>query len=505
MEELIMLSQLVDKNAEKRIDIVGNPASYMSKMNKLYEGILSGNLKNDREALENLYGEEINQKVNYNKLKRRLYQRLLNTLLFIDANKLNFNESQIAYYYSYKEYASLKIVIGRGGRQIAIKLAEKILNKALEFEITDLAVNVSKELRSLYANFEGDQKKFNSLNLILKRQMEILNIELLAEEFYLSLSMHYVKSIASKLEFVEIAAKYSNELLPHFNIVSTQRFIFFAYTVLAMRYQIDNNYSKTLEVSLEAIEALKNKGKLAQKNFILGFLIKAISCQIQLKQYQEANKTIEECLQLAEYGSYNWYLVKDYQILLHYHSTQYEHAIEIFLEARSLPDFNRLPSHYKEQWVIHEAYFHYLIAIKKISPSLKILDDMGKFRLTKFLNDVPEYSKDKRGSNISLLVIQLMFLIQQKKYEDFSDRLAALEMYSHRYLRKDETFRSNCFIHMMMQIPKGYFNKKNVARKAEKYVEKLKEMPLEVANQSGELEFIPYETLWAFVISTLKG
>jgi tetratricopeptide (TPR) repeat protein len=302
-----------------------------------------------------------------------------------------------------------------------------------------------------------------------------------------------------------VAKGYLVKLEPNLEIVSTQRFIFFAYTVIVLRYQIENNYTKTLELSIEAIKALKNKGKMAQKNYILGFLIKAISCHIQLKQYDSAETAIEECLSLSEKGSYNWYLVKDYQLLLSFHSGQYEKAIELFLSVRNMTDFERLPDHYKEQWAVHEAYFHYLIAIKKVSPSLKVLEQMGKFRLNKFLNDVPVYAKDKRGNNISLLIIQLMFLIQQKKHEEFSDRLPALEMYSHRYLRKDETFRSNCFIHMMMQVPKGYFNRKNVSRKAEKYVEKLKEVPLEVANQSGELEFIPYETLWGFVISTLKN
>ena len=123
MEELLQLAQLVDKNAEKKIDLLGNPANYSSKMNRLYEGLLSGKFKSDDEATNSLYEKGTNQMASYNKLKKRLYQRLLNTLLFIDAEKLRFNDYQTAYYLCYKEFAVLKIVVGRGARQLAVRIA----------------------------------------------------------------------------------------------------------------------------------------------------------------------------------------------------------------------------------------------------------------------------------------------------------------------------------------------------------------------------------------------
>ncbi|MEZ4958571.1 MAG: hypothetical protein R2830_02015 [Saprospiraceae bacterium] len=505
MEDLKGLVQLVAGNAPKRIEIIGNPGNYSSKMQKLYEGILSERFIDDDEAAAHLYPASKNQKANFQKLKRRLHQRLLNTILFIDTKQQGFNDYQKAYYDCYKEFAIFKVMIGRGGGYMALPLAEKMLKKAIEYEFTDLSVNLLKELRYYYGNLLGNQKKFHIYNDLLNKQTEILRLELLAEEYYLSLSSHFVKSRASKINLVETAISFSSIIAEYIGKVNTQRFISLAYTVMAMRYQIANDYAKTLEICNQAILLLKQKQKHIQKSYLLTFLIKAISCNIQLGKYAAGEVAVNDCFSLPEKGDLNWYIVTDYQLLLYYHSGEYQKALEVYVHAYSLPGFNRLPSHYKEQWAIHEAYFHYLIAIQKISPSLKTLEDMGKFRLSKFLNEVPEFSKDKRGGNISLLIIQLLFLVQQKKYEEFTDRLHALEMYSHRYLRKDETYRSNCFIHMMLQIPKGYFNKKAVGRRAAKYVGRLKEVPLEVANQSGEIEFIPYETLWGFVLSTLKG
>jgi hypothetical protein len=164
-----------------------------------------------------------------------------------------------------------------------------------------------------------------------------------------------------------------------------------------------------------------------------------------------------------------------------------------------------LPAHYHEHWKIFETYLHYFIAINEIKPDLQSQRRFGTFRPGKFLNEVPVYSKDKRGSNITILVLQVLFLIKERKYEEVSDKLESLKYYSHRYLRKDETYRSNVFIHMLMQLPKGHFNKKAVERHADKYILKLKGMPLELSSQSVELEIVPYEKLWKFVITSLKG
>ena len=156
-----------------------------------------------------------------------------------------------------------------------------------------------------------------------------------------------------------------------------------------------------------------------------------------------------------------------------------------------------------EHWKVYEALISYLIAIKKIKQEYKI--DEGNFRLFKFLNDVPTYSKDKQGINITILIIQILFLLQNGKYGEIIDRTESLKTYVHRYLRRDHTFRSNCFIKMLLCLPAASFHKAGVIRKAKKYVDLLKSVPIENANQSPEVEIIEYETLWEFVLESLDN
>ena len=95
---------------------------------------------------------------------------------------------------------------------------------------------------------------------------------------------------------------------------------------------------------------------------------------------------------------------------------------------------------------------------------------------------------------------------QWRRYEieiHVYDRFEAIQKYCSRFLRKDDNLRSNCFINMLLQIPKANFHRGCVERKVVKYYETLLATPLDVANQAHEIEIIPYEDLWEFILESL--
>ncbi len=195
----------------------------------------------------------------------------------------------------------------------------------------------------------------------------------------------------------------------------------------------------------------------------------------------------------------------EYHLILLFHSRQYQKAFGVFSKSFWHPGFKNLPATHQERWKLYEAFIHYFIGTGAITPGMAKKNNLRTFKLRRFLNDMPEFSKDKQGANITILILQILFILQTNNKEEATPVLEALKAYSHRHLRKNDTFRSNCFIHMLLQMPKGYYNKKAVMRKARKYVEKLKEMPLSRAKQSGELESVPYEHLWEFACASLRG
>jgi hypothetical protein len=505
MELLKELASVVSKNKAKQIEIIGQESANESKVQRLYEGIIADSFKNEAEAAACIFPDSGHQRHYFNKLKRALHKRLLNSLFFIDINQPGFTDLQKAYYTCQKDYAALKILMGRSAHKTAFPLAEKILRNALRYEFTDLTVNVLRELRPLYVSLQANRKKLDYCNSLLRENIDILQAELQAEEYYQYLAIHFVKSKSTKAELGNIARKYAKELEPMLAKFSSHRFLLLAYSVFSLRYEVINDYRNTLKVCEEAVRLFEKKGELVPKTNVLQFLRKAASCHIQIGNYEKGEKVLLRCLKGEEEGKTNWYVTCEYYLILLFHSQQYQKSFKIFLEAFYHPGFKNLSPPYQERWKLYEAFIHYFIDTGIIEPGLKEGARLGKFRLKKFLNDMPEFSKDKRGGNITILILQILFLLQTNRYDDAIPRLEALNAYSYRYLRKNDTFRSNCFIHMLSQVPQSYFNKKAVSRKARKYVDKLKEMPLAEARQSGELEPVPYEHLWEFVLASLKG
>ena len=117
---------------------------------------------------------------------------------------------------------------------------------------------------------------------------------------------------------------------------------------------------------------------------------------------------------------------------------------------------------------------------------------------------MPIFSKDKRGLNISILIVHVLFLLLRKKYDEIIDRVDALSQYKHRHLRDDASMRSNFFINMLLQVPKRDFHPRAAERHAEPWIKKLQQTPINIAEQGIEVEVIPYEALWDMVIDILE-
>lgn len=77
--------------------------------------------------------------------------------------------------------------------------------------------------------------------------------------------------------------------------------------------------------------------------------------------------------------------------------------------------------------------------------------------------------------------------------------------YSKRYLRNDETFRSNCFIKMLLEIPKRGFHKIAVLRHTSPLLVKLKSSKIDLIHSPAEIEIIPYDMLWEIVLENMSG
>ena len=124
---------------------------------------------------------------------------------------------------------------------------------------------------------------------------------------------------------------------------------------------------------------------------------------------------------------------------------------------------------------------------------------MKRFKLGKFLNEVPKFSKDKKGMNINILIIQILVLLKDRRWPSIVDRIDALKAYIYRHLKSESTLRSDTFLSMLAVLPKSAFQWDQVEARPAQLRNQLQQGPI----LSVDFEIVPYEDLWEFVLELL--
>jgi len=503
MRALKELALVVHNNRLQGIDLIHKPADEpATKVQEFFYGLVRNDLNQDEEAATLLLNTD-RKDSKYQKLKGKLKRSLLNSIFFLDTHRSNYTDRQKAYYKGYKDWAAAKILMGKNARIVGIQLCIKLLDLARKFEFTDLAVDVLRILRLHFGAREGNLKKYEEYNALFKEYERIYYLENLAEEYYTELVLKFINSKASDEIAQAKAIEYYEEIRPALETHDSYRLHLCGLLIHLMVHSSVNNYKKTIEVCESALDFFGSKSYNASVPIQICYYQKLI-CYTQLKEYDAGKLAAEKCLNYLDEGSFNWFKYQELYFMLSMHTANYQGAYQVFKTTTTHKSFQFLPPSLTEIWRIYESYLHFLVDINRIAPYASD-KSFNKFRLGRFINDTPIFSKDKRGMNIPILIIQTIFMIHQKKYGEAIDRIDAIQKYCSRYLVQDDTFRSNCFIKMLLQIPKANFHQVAVERKVEKYLERLRDFPLNLSSQSHEIEIIPYESLWTMVLETLDS
>jgi tetratricopeptide (TPR) repeat protein len=299
------------------------------------------------------------------------------------------------------------------------------------------------------------------------------------------------------------ARGYLTELEPLVEKHPLQKLYLYYYLILRIERASVHDHEGTADVCRKAIKYFE--GRFATTNVLLaGFAYTLIASLTMLGQYDEAEEWAEYSENLTDDGVPNWFKGLEQQIVLQFHKQDYPAAFTVYQKATSHKHFGHLATIEQQTWKLHEAYIQLLIAAGKIKPTEAERKKSG-FRPTKFLNEVPEFAKDKRGMNIPVLMVHGIFLLYLKRYDDAYDRFLALDKYADRNLKEgDDAFRSFCFIKALLQIQKADFKRKDSEGKAADWIRRMSTQPVMLTDAPHEVENIPYDHLWAMAMEALE-
>ena len=471
-----------------------------SKIFQLYQGIVDDQIKNDEDIQATFFGDTDYQVTYTNRLKRKLRDRLMNTVFLIDLNQPQYTDFQKAYITCQKNLAAIQILGSQYVQKSAIEIAKNTLRQSRYYGFTEITLSIARYLHLYYGTVLRDQKKMTYYRDLIIEQGKVLQYELKAETYFMELNLALFKKAMADDNYLQHAIDYSDELWPLLGEIKTPKFNIFVFLFTLKYHELRGDFSKMVNISNEAISFYQQNPQIANINTRYVFPLNKIVAHTQLREFHHAETTAIQAMQQVTEGTGPWFSLAHYLMTNYYHSEQFEKAIDLLIQMKAKKNFKKMTGSTREQFRFHEAFLFFFT--QTISIDDKNLFG-GKFKVQKFLNEVPASSRDKQGANTTIIVLQILVCLVQNRYDDIIKRSDALKTYTSRYLKKDENFRSNCFIKMLLQLPAANFHRNGVERKAQRYQKELLKQPINLFRNGAEHEYMPYEVLWKYVLQNL--
>ncbi len=467
-----------------------------SKLLALYEGIAKGRYHSDEEAAADLYGGQ-GASSSYRKLKSTLRDRLLERVFEINTQQDEYSDYQKAYYECHKQWVIVRFLTGQNANTVALMLANKLLRTAERFDFTLLCMDIASYLRIQYGLRESNPKKFEEASQQFEYFRKVYDAEALAEELYTLLVVRMVNNRSVQPEIIELARQYSERIRPYMGQYATYKLHMYGYLIGLTYYTAQNQYQEALNYCSEALAFFQKRPYEARVPLQI-FYYQQLICNIHLRQFEAGKEAARHCIRLMQEGTFNWFKYRELYLHLLLHTRHYEEAARLLFDTLEHPRFEFLPENVAEIWRIYEAYVYFLHRVGKVERTPK-----AKFKLAKFINEFSIFNKDRSGVNIAIIIVKWLMLLKDKQYSKLLDEVESTEQYCYRHLRGDNTKRSYYFIKMLLQVPMGQFERTAVSERSARLLEGLRSVPLQLANQTHEIEIIPYEDLWEIVLETI--
>lgn len=498
MENLYELAHITKRN--KRVLDCLVPPDDSSPLKKLYLIVTSNDVLNDNECMVEVYGKR--KLVAFSRLKSRLKEIFYQGVFLQNQNEENVEIKSSEVNSTHKQTVIARILRENNANKLAIDLLEKSILKTIKFHVTENVLSQARILSLYYSSVEYNKYKFAKYLAIQEKYLRIYEWEIKAENYFLELQRTTIQSLGNPNDETKKKARNFVKILSEIKDIKSYNFIYNKFRVMAAYYEYEKDYASLLslsEVTLKEFNSTELKSSLPRTNISL----RRMWALIQAGRIDETVSIGLKELNKAVAGSVTWYRIAHYTLKGQMFRGDYKRAIDLISIMINHPKFPKLSENYREVFYTTLGYLH-LIVDSGLAGDIKDLQKkLPEFKLGKFLNTTPVFSKDKRGINVSILLMHIAFLLQRKDYNSIIDRIDSLNQYAYRYLRKDDSYRSNCMIKMVIQMTKADFNPIRTERYTAELKKQFEIVPLAGSGENIEIEMIPFERLWEIMYKAL--
>jgi hypothetical protein len=211
---------------------------------------------------------------------------------------------------------------------------------------------------------------------------------------------------------------------------------------------------------------------------------------ILLNKIEEGLEFIERIMEEYRGDEIAYFIIKEDHFLLLMRNQNYKAAMELVDSIMNNKYFEMVPSVSRERWDIYSEYA-YFFCNKESNHDISLI------------NYFPNYSKDKIGFNIQILILQIMILLRKGNEETLYNHIENLRYYEIRQISKADNRRAQYFLRLIRLLASNELDYDKCKKLGNKYYNLLLKFP-EKDQPYAEVEIIPYESLWNHILNHLK-
>jgi hypothetical protein len=499
MDILKELLEIITPSKLKKINLIID-LDDESMLKRMYNGYQDSHWKNDDEAAKILYGDDY-KKDTFFKLKHDLTKRLIQIFPLINLLEDEDWEHRKAAWECYTTFHVANMMARlTNASAVAKEMMERIFEKCLYYEFTDLIIAIAPFLSAKYKSVGADRAKAQHYEDIVMDYLMIQIVETKGQLYIAEIFGYYNKNKSVK-PFVPVKAlEYLNALEAYDIKNPTQKIWYFKKLLEVMHFMTKYNYKKTVEVCNEAILFFESQA-FVNRGLLRTFYFQAIASHTYRREFDEGYAKVEKCLILVEDGNYNWFKAQELCLHLALYSKRYQEAYKILRTVMTHKRFNKMPHPLRQWWILNEGF---IFLLKKIGLIIADEGDLMHLRFQSFINKIPVWSGDKRGLNFSIHILYLFYLItkkEDKSYDKYMDKMDSLRQYARRHADDEEMKRSRWIVSILEQVGNLGFMPRNYANNAliKESLEGLIKDPYDITDSNLDVEPIPFQDVYGYI------
>jgi hypothetical protein len=495
MKEIANLSRIATSRRLSSFPLLDLSAESPGKEGQLVAALVRAPGLTQHQLVREIYGStSASHMAAFRKLRSRVQAKLLNHLYFLDHSDPRLIVTRRYEMELMDLFHQVTVLQAEGEYLLAERLLRKCLRLAQLGEFTQYTLRVCQLLRTSYV-LRQQPARYRVIIKLLAKTQQLLAWEEEAERVYMEVRLAVTGTVAARRALLPKMGKYLS-LLEELNRKARTYLTYdVLYHVRLLNEEFTGNYTEIIRITAEADKKLQ-QGKLNVRRFDKRFNnYMSVYGYLQSRQPVQGLKLAEGYLQNFHPSSNNWFSFQENHFLLAVHAEQYEKASRVMQAVFGNPFYPKQRVAAQQRWDLFRAYMEFMRPAQKTVARPQLV---AQWALT-----LPDFSRDKRGHNVAILILQVLYYLRLRDLDAVLLRLERLRKYQQRHLRDGDTLRSRLFIRLLLLIIDKDFDPVACAERGQNILKKLQEAP-QPGEAYAEIEVVPYENLWALTLQILK-